>query len=158
MPLRIASMTGCAHDEAAREVEASIERLFTYGAWADKYDGAIHTTPMRGVTLAMHEPIGVMGLICPDECPLLGFVSLVAPAIAMGNTVIVVPSERHPLSATDFYSGAGDLRRAGGVVNIVTGRARRWRRCSPSTTTLTRSGASAPPRARASSRRPPPAT
>ena len=65
---------------------ASIERLFTYAAWADKYDGAVHHTPLRGVTLAMHEPIGVIGIVCPDEAPLLGFVSLVAPAIAMGNT------------------------------------------------------------------------
>jgi aldehyde dehydrogenase (NAD+) len=118
---RIASMTGCGEAEAAREVEASIERLFTYGAWADKYDGAIHSTPLHGVTLATHEPIGVLGLICPDERPLLGFVSLVAPAIAMGNTVIAVPSERHPLSATDFYSVLETSDVPAGVVNIVTG-------------------------------------
>jgi aldehyde dehydrogenase (NAD+) len=118
---RIANMIGCARNEAAREVEASIERLFTYGAWADKYDGAIHATPMRGVTLATHEPIGVLGLICPDERPLLGFVSLVAPAIAMGNAVIAVPSERHPLSATDFYSVLETSDVQAGVVNIVTG-------------------------------------
>jgi aldehyde dehydrogenase (NAD+) len=114
-------MTGYAQDDAAREVEVSIERLFTYGAWADKYDGAIHATPMRGVTLATHEPIGVLGLICPDERPLLGFVSLVAPAIAMGNTVIAVPSERSPLSATDFYSVLETSDVPSGVVNIVTG-------------------------------------
>jgi aldehyde dehydrogenase (NAD+) len=118
---RIASMTGCGQSEAAREVEASIERLFTYGAWADKYDGAIHATPIRGVTLATHEPIGVLGLLCPDERPLLGFVSLVAPAIAMGNTVIAVPSERRPLSATDFYSVLETSDVPAGVVNIVTG-------------------------------------
>jgi aldehyde dehydrogenase (NAD+) len=118
---RIASMNGCRHDDAAREVEASIERLFSYGAWADKYDGAIHSTPLRGVTLATHEPIGVMGMICPDERPLLGFVSLVAPAIAMGNSVIAVPSERHPLSATDFYSVLETSDVPAGVVNIVTG-------------------------------------
>jgi aldehyde dehydrogenase (NAD+) len=118
---RIASMTGRGQHDAAREVEASIERLFTYGAWADKYDGAIHATPLRGVTLATHEPIGVMGLICPDERPLLGFVSLVAPAIAMGDTVIAVPSERHPLSATDFYSVLETSDVPAGVVNIVTG-------------------------------------
>ena len=72
-------------EDAAREVEATIERLFTYAAWADKYDGAVHSTPLRGVTLAMHEPIGVIGIVCPDEYPLLGFVSLVAPAIAHGQ-------------------------------------------------------------------------
>ena len=73
-------MTGCA--KAGAEVEASIARLFTYAAWADKYDGAVHQPPIRGVALAMTEPIGVIGIVCPDELPLLGFVSLVAPAIA----------------------------------------------------------------------------
>lgn len=81
----------------------SIQRLFSYAAWADKYDGAVHSTPLRGVVLALPEPIGVIGIGCPDEYPLLGFVSLVAPAIAMGNTVVAVPSEKYPLSATDLY-------------------------------------------------------
>ncbi len=118
---RIARMTGVSEEDAAVEVERSVERLFTYGAWADKYDGAIHSTPMRGVTLAVHEPVGVLGLVCPDEFPLLGFISLVAPAIALGNTVIAVPSERHPLSATDFYSVIETSDVSAGVVNIVTG-------------------------------------
>ncbi len=118
---RIVAMTGCSQEDADREVEASIERLFTYGAWADKYDGAIHRTPLPGMTLAENEPIGVMGLVCPDERPLLGFVSLVAPAIAMGNAIIAVPSERHPLSATDFYSVLETSDVPAGVVNIVTG-------------------------------------
>ncbi len=47
----------------------SIERLFTYAAWADKYDGLVHRTPLRNVTFAMPEPIGVMGLVCPEEAP-----------------------------------------------------------------------------------------
>jgi aldehyde dehydrogenase (NAD+) len=118
---RIAALTG---DEAgaAREVELSIRRLYTYGAWADKWDGAVHGTPFRNVTLAMHEPIGVVAIACPDEAPLLGFVSLVAPAIAMGNSVVVIPSERHPLAATDFYQLLDTSDVPGGVVNIVTGR------------------------------------
>ncbi|MGZ3582297.1 MAG: aldehyde dehydrogenase family protein [Ktedonobacterales bacterium] len=118
---RIARMTGASEAEAAAEVERSIERLFTYGAWADKYDGAIHGVPLRGMALAVNEPIGVLGLVCPDEFPLLGFISLVAPAIAMGNTVIAIPSERHPLSATDFYSVIETSDVPAGVVNIVTG-------------------------------------
>jgi aldehyde dehydrogenase (NAD+) len=118
---RIALLTG---DEAgaAREVELSIRRLYTYGAWADKWDGAVHSTPFRNVTLAMHEAIGVVAIACPDEAPLLGFVSLVAPAIAMGNTVVVIPSERHPLAATDFYQVLDTSDVPGGVVNIVTGK------------------------------------
>jgi aldehyde dehydrogenase (NAD+) len=106
---------------AAREVEASIRRLYTWAAWADKYDGAVHHTPFRNVTLAMNEPIGVLGIACPDDAPLLGFVSLVAPAVAVGNTVVAVPSERFPLAATDFYQVLDTSDVPGGVVNIVTG-------------------------------------
>jgi len=118
---QIRRMTGCPEAEANREVEASIERLFTYAAWADKYDGLVHRVPFRLVSIAMPEPIGVMGVVCPDEHPLLGFVSLFAPAISMGNTVVVVPSERHPLSATDFYQVLETSDVPAGVVNIVTG-------------------------------------
>ncbi len=118
---RIAAMTGVAPARAKPEVDASIARLFSYGAWADKYEGTVHTPPLRGVALAMHEPIGVVGLACPDEAPLLGFISLVAPLIAMGNRVVAVPSERHPLAATDFYQVLETSDVPAGVVNIVTG-------------------------------------
>ncbi len=117
--LRIADETGF---EGGPEVEAAISRLFSYAAWADKYDGAVHGVPLRGLTVAIVEPIGVIGIACPDEAPLLGLVSLVAPAVAMGNTVVVVPSERHPLSATDFYQVLETSDVPAGVVNVVTGR------------------------------------
>ncbi|HEY0996606.1 MAG TPA: aldehyde dehydrogenase family protein [Gemmatimonadaceae bacterium] len=116
---RIARMTG--RDDAGAEVEAAVSRLFTYAAWADKYDGAVHNVPIRGVALAMHEPIGVMGLVAPEEYPLLGLVSLVGPAMAMGNASIVVPSQAHPLAATDFYQVLETSDVPAGVVNIVTG-------------------------------------
>ena len=117
---RIAALT---HDPsaAATEVEASIARLFTYAAWADKHDGAIHDVPLRGVALAMHEPIGVVGVLCPDPYPLLGLVSLVAPLVATGNRVVAVPSERFPLLATDFYGVLDTSDVPGGVINLVTG-------------------------------------
>jgi aldehyde dehydrogenase (NAD+) len=118
---RIASMTGVAPARARAEIDASIARLFSYGAWADKYEGTVHTPPLRGVALAMHEPIGVVGIACPDEAPLLSFISLVAPLIAMGNRVVAVPSERHPLAATDFYQVLETSDVPAGVVNIVTG-------------------------------------
>ena len=118
---RIADMTGVSAAKARTEVDASIERLFSYGAWADKFEGSIHAPPLRGVALAMHEPIGVVGVACPDEAPLLAFISLVAPLIAMGNRVVAVPSERHPLAATDFYQVLETSDVPGGVVNIVTG-------------------------------------
>ena len=105
----------------AAEVEATVRRLFTYGAWADKYDGQVHQVPLRGVALAMNEPIGVVGIACPEEHPLLGFVSLVAPAICTGNTVVAIPSERAPLAATDFYQVLETSDVPGGVINVVTG-------------------------------------
>jgi aldehyde dehydrogenase (NAD+) len=106
---------------AKTEVEASIARIFFYAAWADKYDGRVHATRVRNVTLAMNEPFGVMGLVCPVAAPLLGFVSLVLPAIAMGNRVVAVPSSQHPLAATDFYQVLETSDVPAGVVNIVTG-------------------------------------
>jgi aldehyde dehydrogenase (NAD+) len=118
---RIRSLTGGSEAEASREVELSIERLYTWAAWADKWDGFVHHTPVRNVTIAMPEAIGVMGIVCPDEWPLLGFVSAVTPAIAMGNAVVVVPSESAPLLATDFYQVLDTSDLPGGVVNIVTG-------------------------------------
>ena len=115
---RLRDLTG---RNGAEEVEASIQRLFTYAAWADKFDGAVKSVPIRGVALAMNEPTGVVGIICPDEAPLLGLISTVAPAIAMGNTTIVVPSEVFPLSATDLYQVFETSDLPAGVVNIVTG-------------------------------------
>ena len=118
---RLAAMDGRSKRESTREVDASIRRLFTYAAWADKWDGAVHNVPIRGVALAMHEPIGVMGIAAAEEFPLLGFVSTVAPAVALGNTVVVIPSQSYPLAATDFYSVLETSDVPAGVINIVTG-------------------------------------
>jgi aldehyde dehydrogenase (NAD+) len=118
---RLVAQTGRPYAECLNEVHVSLSRLFSYAAWTDKFEGVVHRPPMRGVTLAMREAIGVMGLACPDDYPLLGFVSLVAPAIAMGNTVIVIPSETSPLSVTDFYQVLETSDLPAGVVNIVTG-------------------------------------
>ncbi|MEP5763241.1 MAG: aldehyde dehydrogenase family protein [Halieaceae bacterium] len=113
--------TGASKRNARREVDRAISRLFSYAAWADKFDGSTHTTPMRGIAMTVHEPRGVMGIVCPEEAPLLGFVSLVAPAIAMGNRVIAIPSHRHPLSAADLYQVFDTSDLPAGVVNIVSG-------------------------------------
>lgn len=118
---RIVAMTGDPVAAGTSEVNAAISRLFTYAAWADKHDGAVHDVPLRGVALAMHEPIGVVGVACPDPYPLLGLVSLVAPLMATGNRTVVIPSERFPLAATDFYSVLETSDVPAGVVNIVTG-------------------------------------
>ncbi|OWU80838.1 aldehyde dehydrogenase family protein [Phaeobacter sp. 22II1-1F12B] len=104
-----------------KEVEASIQRLFTYAAWADKYDGQVHGVPIRGVALAMKQPVGLIGALCADEAPLLGLVSVMAPAIAMGNRVVLAASEPYPLAATDFYQILDTSDVPGGAVNILTG-------------------------------------
>ena len=115
---RVTRLTG---KSGGAEVDAAIQRCFTWAAWADKYDGAVHHTPLRNVTLAMPEPLGVIGIICPDEAPLLGFLSTVLPAIAMGNSVVAIPSESAPLLATDLYQLFDTSDLPGGVINIVTG-------------------------------------
>ena len=118
---RIMEMTGRTQKSAGAEVNASVERLFTYAAWADKYGGTVQETTLRGITVAVNEPMGVIGIACPDEMPLLGFISLMAPAIARGNSVVMIPSQKYPLSATDFYQVLDTSDVPGGVVNIVTG-------------------------------------
>ena len=117
---RLARVVG--REQAVQEVELSIERIFTYAAWADKFDGSVHNPPMRNVTLAMNEAVGTIGVICPTEAPLLAFFSLVMPAIAAGNTVVAVPSERYATVIGDLYQVFDTSDLPGGVVNIVAGR------------------------------------
>ena len=113
--------TECGMDAALKEVDSSIQRLFFYGAYADKYGGSVQETTLYGATVRIHEPVGTLGIACPDEYPLLGFVSLFAPAVIRGNTIVIVPSETYPLSATDLYQVFDTSDLPGGVVNIVTG-------------------------------------
>ena len=106
---------------ARAEVEATIERFFHWAAGADKSGGAVQETTLRGLVAAIHEPVGVIGIACPDAPALLAFASLVAPAIARGNTVVCIPSPLYPLSATDLYQVFDTSDLPAGVVNIVTG-------------------------------------
>jgi aldehyde dehydrogenase (NAD+) len=114
-------LTGRKPAECRAEVDRAIERLFSYGGWADKYDGLIHTPPVRSISLAVPEPIGVVGVVCPDWAPLLGFISLLAPVIAMGNRCVIIPSQRMPLPALDLCQVIETSDVPAGVVNIVTG-------------------------------------
>ena len=107
--------------QAAQEVSLGIERIFSYAAWADKFDGAVHNPPFRNVALAMNEPVGTVGIVCPNQMPLLGFLSLVLPVLATGNTAVVVPSEAYPLITSDLYQVFDTSDLPGGAVNIVTG-------------------------------------
>jgi len=107
--------------QASAEMKSGIERIFSYAAWADKFDGAVHNPPFRNIAIAMNEPIGAVGIICPQEVPLLGFLSVVLPVVAAGNTAIVIPSEAYPLITGDLCQLFDTSDLPGGVVNIVTG-------------------------------------
>jgi aldehyde dehydrogenase (NAD+) len=81
----------------------------------------VHNPPTRAIAAAMVEPFGVMGIVAPAELPLLGSIALLAPALAMGNPVVLVPSATHPLSVTDLYQVIETSDVPSGVINIVTG-------------------------------------
>jgi aldehyde dehydrogenase (NAD+) len=108
---------------AAVEVDMCVERTFTYAAWADKYEGSVHQPPMRMVALAMVEPVGVVGLLAPEEAPLLGLLSLVLPCVAMGNAVIAVPSESSATMMAELYQVLDTSDVPAGVINLVAGKA-----------------------------------
>lgn len=103
------------------EAGAAVARAFYWAAWADKYDGRVHATQGRHLTLALKEPFGVLGVVCPEEAPLLGFVSTLLPAIALGNRVVAVPSQGALRAALEMVQIFDTSDMPGGVVNIVTG-------------------------------------
>ena len=117
---RLAAAVG--KKQAAQEVNLSVERLFSYAGWTDKYEGMVHNPPFRNIAIAMNEAVGTVGVVCPKQTPLLGFFSLVLPLIAAGNTVVAVPSESYPLITGDLYQVFETSDLPGGVVNLVTGR------------------------------------
>ena len=116
---RLAAITG--NEQAEKEVSASISRIFSYAAWADKFDGAVHHPPSRTIAIAMNESIGTVGIVCPNDAPLLGLLSLVLPMLAMGNTAVVIPSETYPLIMGDLYQVFDTSDLPGGAVNLVSG-------------------------------------
>ncbi|XP_077999867.1 aldehyde dehydrogenase family 16 member A1-like [Glandiceps talaboti] len=117
----LSKMNGCSEKDAIKEVDTAVQRLFYWGAYADKFGGSVQETTLYGATVRVHEPVGVIGIACPDENPLLNFVSLFAPAVIRGNCVVIVPSQKHPLCALDFYQVFDTSDLPGGVVNILTG-------------------------------------
>lgn len=103
------------------EVQDSVECLFEAAAWADKFDGAVHQPPLRALAVALHEPVGIIGLAAPDEEALLGLLRLLAPAIALGNRVVALPSQAQPMVAAELHALLDTSDVPGGVVNLVTG-------------------------------------
>lgn len=110
--------------EARKEVEASIDRLVYYAGWTDKYQqvfGTVNPVASSHFNFSIPDPTGVVSILSPEEQPLLGLVSLIAPVIAGGNTCIILASERKPLSAISFAEVMHASDVPAGVVNILTG-------------------------------------
>lgn len=117
----LSRLSGNRSKAATAEFDLCLRRIFHYAAYTDKYDGRVHSTPHRNVTLAMREPLGVMGVVAPAEAGLVGLVSTIMPALAMGNRVVAVPSLRYAPLATDFYQVLDTSDLPAGALNIVTG-------------------------------------
>ena len=118
---------GAAKSTAAREVDAATDRLVYYAGWADKYEqvlGNVNPVASPHFNFTVTEPMGVIGVIAPDAPPLLGLVSLVAPVIVSGNTVVALASEKSPYPAILFGEMLATSDLPGGVVNILTGHRR----------------------------------
>jgi len=107
------------------EVDRSVDRIVWYAGWADKLAQVLGSSnPVAGpyFNFTVPEPTGVVGIVAPDEPPLLGLVSRVIPALTGGNTVVTLASETHPLAAIELAEALATSDVPGGTVNLLTGR------------------------------------
>jgi len=118
---KIQSYDGLSAEAANNQLAAAIQRIFGAAAMADKYDGRIHTPPMKGLALAVHEPIGVMGIVGPDRDSLMAMLTLISHAVAAGNTVVAVPGMAGSLIAADILQVIETSDVPAGVINILSG-------------------------------------
>lgn len=116
----LVALRGSSPVNASKEFSQSCERLFYYAAMADKFEGNVHNPPMRGLTLAMKEPLGVMTSILSDDSPLLNLVTVMGSVFSTGNTNIIVPGQKTSLIATELYQVLDTSDVPGGYVNILT--------------------------------------
>ncbi len=115
---------GASEGDAAKEVTASIDRLIHYAGWADKYEqllGNVNPVASPHFTFTVTEPMGIIGVLAPDDAPLLALVSLVAPAITSGNAVVALASATQPYPAIVLGEMLATSDLPGGVVNLLTG-------------------------------------
>lgn len=115
---------GYSEKEARREVAASIDRLIYYAGWSDKYQqiySTVNPVASSHFDFSMPDPTGVVSVVAPEQYPLLGLVSVIAPVIVGGNTCVVLASEPNPLMAVSFAEVLNSSDVPGGVINILTG-------------------------------------
>ena len=118
------ALGGASDTAATKEVSASIERLIHYAGWADKFAqvlGSVNPVSSPHFNFTVTEPIGIIGVIAPDDAPLLALVSLIAPAITGGNSVVALASQARPYPAIVLGEMLATSDLPGGVVNILTG-------------------------------------
>ena len=116
--------SGKSGEDAKREIEATVDRLVYYAGWSDKFDsvfGSVNPVASPHWNVTASEPMGVVGLICPDEPGLLALATLVAAAGVSGNAVVAIASEKTPLPAITFAEAIATSDVPGGVINILTG-------------------------------------
>jgi acyl-CoA reductase-like NAD-dependent aldehyde dehydrogenase len=116
---------GLPRDRAERVVDAAVDRWVWYAGWTDKVAQVLgNLNPVAGpyLDISAPEPTGVVGVLAPQASSLLGLVSVVAPALVTGNTVVVLASERRPLPAVTLGEVLATSDVPGGVVNVLTGR------------------------------------
>jgi acyl-CoA reductase-like NAD-dependent aldehyde dehydrogenase len=121
----VAAAEGLSADDALRVVDAAVDRWVWYAGWTDKIAQVVGgANPVAGpyLNLSTPEPTGVVGIVAPQESSLLGLVSVLAPAVATGNTVVVLASEDRPLPAVTLTEVLATSDVPGGVVNLITGR------------------------------------
>src|SRR5579883_1358375 len=112
------------HTQDDREVDAAIDRAVWYAGWCDKYNALLSTrNPVSGphLNFSTAEPMGVVGILAPDEPPLLALVSVLLPPVVAGNAVVAVASEKDPRTAVIFAEAVATCDMPAGVVNIITG-------------------------------------
>ncbi|KAM6905596.1 aldehyde dehydrogenase family 16 member A1 [Xenentodon cancila] len=117
----IITQTSVSVDDADKEVELSIARLCVWAAYCDKIQGGSLPMPQSGSALSFTEPLGVIGIVLPDRSPLLSMVTLLGAAVATGNAVIMVPSQKYPLPALAFIHVLHSSNLPEGLVNVITG-------------------------------------
>ncbi len=118
------TLTGTSEKEAEREVSASIDRIVHYAGWTDKYQallGSVNPVASPHFNFTVTEPMGIIGIIAPDEAPLLGLLSLFLPAITSGNAVVALASTAAPYPAILLGEMLATSDLPGGVVNLLTG-------------------------------------
>jgi acyl-CoA reductase-like NAD-dependent aldehyde dehydrogenase len=115
---------GASKNAAAKEITATIDRLIYYAGWADKYEqvlGNVNPVASPHFNFTVTEPMGIIGLLAPEEAPLLALTSLIAPAITSGNTVVALASTTQPYPAIVLGEMLATSDLPGGVVNLLTG-------------------------------------